>query len=42
MRFPADLKPMSDAVTLSGLFVYPVKSTRGIAQVSARLTPFGA
>jgi len=32
---------MSDAVTLSGLFIYPVKSTRGIAQVSARLTPFG-
>ena len=32
---------MSDAVTLSGLFIYPVKSTRGIAQVSARLTRFG-
>jgi uncharacterized protein YcbX len=32
---------MSDAVTLSGLFIYPVKSTRGIAQASARLTPLG-
>jgi uncharacterized protein len=32
---------MSDTATLSGLFIYPVKSTRGIACASARLTPLG-
>ncbi len=32
---------MSDTATLSGLFIYPVKSARGIAQASARVTPLG-
>jgi uncharacterized protein len=32
---------MSDAATLSGLFIYPVKSARGIAQETARVTPLG-
>jgi uncharacterized protein YcbX len=32
---------MSETATLSGLFIYPVKSARGIACPSARLTPLG-
>ena len=32
---------MSETATLSGLFIYPVKSARGIAQEHVRLTPLG-
>jgi uncharacterized protein len=37
----AGQKVMSETATLSGLFIYPVKSARGIAQPCARLTPLG-
>ena len=32
---------MSETATLSGLFIYPVKSARGIAREHVRLTPLG-
>jgi uncharacterized protein len=32
---------MSETATLSGLFIYPVKSARGIAQGCAQVTPLG-
>jgi uncharacterized protein YcbX len=32
---------LASVITVASLFVYPVKSCRGIAQLQARLTPRG-
>jgi uncharacterized protein len=40
-RMIASVNPMTDSATIVGLFVYPLKSARGIARQSARLAATG-